>query len=92
MIFKLFRDSGLPIALDEEEAHTIKTLEAQGRWSELDNYYAELKNLDGLKEIIIEADTLEELKLFLTTLDDNFEFRINFGKKYIAIMDGGRDH
>lgn len=92
MVFRLFRDSGLPIVLDEDEAHVIKTLEAQGRWSELDNYYAELKESDGLKEIMIEADTMEELKLFLTTIDDNFEFRINFGKKFIAIMDAGRDH
>jgi hypothetical protein len=92
MIFRLFRDSGLPILLEEDEAHTIKTLEAQGRWSELDNYYEELKNQDGLKEITIEANTIEELKFFLTTIDDTFEFRINFEKKYVAIMDGGRDH
>lgn len=92
MIFRLFRDSGLPILLDEDESHTIKTLEAQGRWDELDNYYHELKQADGLKEITIEADTMEELKLFLTTIDDTFEFRINFEKKFIAIMDAGRDH
>jgi len=92
MIFRLFRDSGLPILLEEDEAHTIKTLEAQGRWDELDYFYDELKHQDGLKEIAIEADTMEELKLFLTTIDDTFEFRINFEKKIIAIMDAGRDH
>lgn len=92
MIFKLFRDSGLPILLEEDEAHTIKTLEAQGRYTELDDYYADLKNQDGLKEITIEANTLEELKFFLTTIDNTFEFRINFEHKYVAIMDGGRDH
>lgn len=92
MVFRLFRDSGLPIVLDEEESHAIKTLEAQGRWSELDIIYDELKKSDDLKEIRIEAESMEELKLFLTTIDDTFEFRINFEKKYIAIEDAGRDH
>jgi hypothetical protein len=91
MVFRLFRDSGLPIILEKEETHTIKTLDVQGRWTELDDYYAELKNSGDLTEIMIEADSMEELKLFLTTIDDTFEFRINFAKKFIAIMDQGRD-
>lgn len=92
MIFKLSRVSGLPIVLDEDEAHTIKTLEAQGRWAELDDMYDQLRKSDDLKEISIEADTMEELKLFLTTLEDNFEFIINFERKTIRIADQGRDH
>lgn len=92
MVFRLFRDSGLPIVLDEDETHTIQTLEIQGRWTELDDLYSELKNSDDLKEISFEAHTMEELMLFLTTIDNHFDYRINFEKKYIAIMDGGRDH
>lgn len=92
MIFRLSRDSGLPIALEEDEAHVIKTLEAQGRWDELENYIAELRDSDGLKVLAVEADTIEELKFFLTTIDNNFEFIINFEKKTIRIADQGRDH
>lgn len=91
MIFRLFRDSGLPILLEEEEAHTIKTLEAQGRWSELDIVLHDLKNSDDLKEIKIEAHTMEELQLILITIDNGHDFRINFEKKFVAIMDQGRD-
>jgi hypothetical protein len=91
MIFKLSRESGLPIVMEEDEVHTIKTLEAQGRWTEVEDYCKELRQGEDLKVISIEADTMEELKLFLTTLEDDYNFIINFKHKTIVIEDGGTD-
>jgi hypothetical protein len=92
MIFKLSRESGLPIMLEEEEIHCIKTLEVQGRWTEVEDYCKELRDSDDLKVITIEATTIEELKLFLTTLDDANRFIINFETKTIIVEDGGNSN
>ena len=90
MTFRLSRESGLPIVMEEDEIHTINTLEAQGRWTEVEDYCKELRDGEDLKTLIIEVDTIEELMLFLTTLEDNYSFIVNFKHKTIIIEDGGR--
>ena len=91
MIFRVFRASGLPLVLEEEELHTIKTLEAQGRWTELDDLQHDLRKNEDLKEIKIEAHSLGELKFFLEAIDNEHEFVIDFKRMIIIIQDQGRD-
>jgi len=92
MIFRLFRESGLPLILEEEEVHTIKTLEAQGRWTELDDLYHDLRKSDDLKEMRVEANSLGELRFCLEAIDDEHDFIIDFKRMLIIIQDQGRDH
>ena len=90
MVFRLSRQSKLPLLLEVEEKHTIETLEAQGRWSEVSDYEDELRaDLDSLKEIEIEAHTLEELYLALDLFEPDAKFIIDFKKRTILIIDQG---
>lgn len=91
MTFRLFRASGLPLILEEEEIHTIKTLDAQGRWEELSHYERELRDNGDLTELNIEANDLGELKFFLESIDKENRFTIDFERMLIEIQDQGRD-
>lgn len=91
MIFRVFRASRLPLALEDEEVHILNTLEAQGRWVEFEDYQDELKDADGLMEIIIDVQEVEELKFILTAIDETHSFVIDFERKFIEIQDIGRD-
>lgn len=90
MVFRLSRQSRLPLLLEEDEKHTLETLEAQGRWSEVSDYEDELRaDLDSMKEIEIEAFSLEELYLALNLFDPHAKFLIDFIGRTILIMDSG---
>lgn len=91
MTFRLFRASGLPLLLEPEEVHTLKTLDAQGRWTELSEYERELRDNEDVKEINIEADNLNELKFVLEGFDSENRFVIDFKFMIIQIEDLGRD-
>lgn len=90
MTFRLTRSSRLPVMLEPDEIHMMQTLELQGRWIELEDYEKELREGDGLKSLNIEIDKLEELKMFLTTIEPCITFLIDFENMYITIMDTGR--
>lgn len=91
MTFRLIRSSGLPLLLEEEEVHTLKTLDAQGRWTELSEYERELRDNDDIKELQIDADNLNELKFVLQGFDSENRFTIDFELMIIQIEDLGRD-
>lgn len=92
MIFKLSRASGLPIVLEEDEVQEINRLEAQGRWTELDELHTTLRQSEDLKEIRIETSSLGELRFLLEAIDDEHDFLIDFKRLLIIIQDQGRDH
>jgi hypothetical protein len=65
----------------------METLELQGRFNELFEYKQELIDDDGLKEILIEAEDLKELKFLLEAIDNKHQVFINFYKMQIVIQD-----
>ena len=82
----------MPILLEEEEIHTLETLDSQGRWDELADYEKELRSGDDdLKELRVEADNIQELKFVLQAIDTRHQFIIDFEKMLIIIDDSGRD-
>jgi hypothetical protein len=91
MIFRVSRASRMPLVLEEEELHYMFTLELQGRWVELDDYIKELKEQDGPLEMLFECHTLADLKIFLTTVDPNNQYTLDFQQMSILIEDGGRE-
>jgi hypothetical protein len=92
MTFKLYRESGLPIILEPEEVHELKTLELQGRWTELEQRIQELKDTGDLTSMLVEGASISEMKLFLTTIDSESTFEINFENNSIAIKDGRKSN
>lgn len=91
MIFRLFRASGMPLVLEDEEIHTLETLDAQGRWEELSDYEKELRDSGDIKEIKLEANSLVELRFALEAIDNRNQFLIDFERMIIMIQDQGRD-
>lgn len=91
MIFRVFRASGMPLMLEEDEVHALATLDAQGRWEELTHYEKELRDSDDLKEIRIEAENLKELRFALEAIDSHNRFTLDFENMIIEIQDQGRD-
>lgn len=91
MIFTVTRASGLPLMLEPEEVIELGTLDVQGRWIELEDYEKQLREGDGLVSLMIEVHRVEELKIFLTTVDPNNTVTIDFNRMTIVIDDGGRD-
>lgn len=90
MIFNVRRASYFPIVLEMEEQHTLDTLEDQGRWAELEDYEATLRHSDALKEIKVECEKLEELLIFINSINSGLcSLTINFVKKSIVIEDQG---
>lgn len=91
MIFRVSRASKMPLVLEEEEIHAMLTLELQGRWIELDDYIKEIKQQDGATEMFFECHMLADLKIFLTTVDPNNQYTLDFEQMSIIIEDGGRE-
>ena len=92
MIFKVSRASKLPLVLEEEELHAMLTLELQGRWVELDDYIKEIKQQDSsATDMFFECHSLADLKIFLTTIDPNNQYTLDFQQMTILIEDGGRE-
>lgn len=90
MIFNVRRASGFPIILEMEEQHSLDTLEAQGRWQELEEMERTLRQSDALKELKIETEKLEELLVFMNSIGNPLSsFTINFAKKTLIIQDQG---
>jgi len=91
MIFTVRRSSYFPILLEMEEQHALDVLEEQQRWVELEAFEHDLINSDTLKEIKVETERLDELLVFLTSLNHMGSIKINFQKKEIVILDVGED-
>lgn len=91
MIFRVFRSSGLPLVLEPEELDALDLLEKEGRWTEYDHYQKELRNNDGLVDMMVEAHSLEELRFFLDAIDPHNAVILDFKNMIVTIMDNGRD-
>jgi hypothetical protein len=87
MTFRLKRASNLPLILELEEVHAMKVLNEQGRWEELDALESELMDGDGLKEILIEAHDLKELKFVLAAIDNEHGYLLDFNNMTVIIQD-----
>jgi len=92
MVLTVTRASGLPICLEPEEEHALKTLEEQGRWIELEHFERDLRKSDVIKELKVECVQLEELILLLSSLNCPYPITIDFNKRTATILDNGGDH
>src|SRR5690349_4322829 len=93
MIFNVRRASYFPLVLEMEEQHILDTLEAGERWTELEDYEKQLRHSDGMKELKVECEKLEELLVFLNSIGNPLSsMTINFSRKTIVINDVGDEN
>lgn len=92
MTFKFRRASGLPILLEPQELHAMETLQAQGRWEELDDYEHELRSEDNLCTLLVEVGKIDELEYFIKSLYDTHPVKLNFDTKEALILDVGGEN
>jgi len=89
MIFRVRRASGFPVALEVEEIHTLDVLEKQMRWIELEDFERQLRHSEDMKEINVEANLLEEVIFWLSSMHTVYPITIDFEKKTMVIQDNG---
>lgn len=89
MILTVRRASGLPIALEPEEEHALLTLEAQGRWDELEHLERDLRKSDVIKELKVECVHIDELILLLSSLNCPYPITLDFQRGTAVILDNG---
>ena len=87
MILNVRRSSGFPIFLEDSQLATLDVLEQEGLYSQLESYERELRHSDDLKDIKIEATKLEEVLVFLNSLNHSGPIILNFRKSLIIIDD-----
>lgn len=89
MIFTVRRRSYFPIVLEPEEEQTLNVLEKQQRWIELEEFEQDLRRNEALKELKVECTQLEEILVFLNTINCHYPITLSFQKKSIIIEDNG---
>lgn len=89
MILNVRRSSGFPLILEERDLDILQTLEQEERYIELEYFEKQLRKSDDLKELKVEATKLEEILIFLNSLNHNGPIFIDFRKSLIIIDDVG---
>lgn len=89
MILNVRRSSGFPLILEDSQLATLDVLEQEGLYSQLEDYERELRHSDELKEVKIEATKLEEVLMFLNSLNHNGPITIDFRRSLVVIEDNG---
>ena len=89
MILNVRRSSGFPILLEPRDEDILNTLEQEGRYLELEHFEKALRDSDELKDLKIEVKKLDEILIFLNSLQHNGPIIIDFKRSLIIIDDRG---
>lgn len=89
MILNVRRSSGFPILLEPIELFTLDQLEAQGLYLQLEDYERQLRQSEALKELRVEAVKLEEIQVFLQSLNHSGPVIFDFARSLIILDDTG---
>lgn len=89
MILNVRRASGFPLLLEPKDLDILDALEHEGRFLELEQFEKILRQSDELKDLKIEATKLEEILVFLNSLQHPGPITIDFRRHLIIIEDNG---
>ena len=89
MILTVRRSSGFPLLLEPSDLDILDALEAEGRYLELECFERELRHSDDLKDLKVEVTKLEELLIFLDSLNHKDPITIHFRKGLVILEDNG---
>lgn len=89
MIFDVRRASGFPLVLENRDLDILDALEYEGRFLELEHFEKALRDSDELKELKVQATKLEEIMMFVGSLNHSGPITIDFRRHLIVIEDTG---
>jgi hypothetical protein len=89
MILSVRRSSGFPILLEPIEMFTLEQLERQGLYEQLADYEKQLRQSEGLKDLKVEATKLEEILVFIQSLQHHGPIVLDFSRGLIILDDAG---
>lgn len=89
MILNVRRSSGFPILLENRDLDILDVLEQEGRYLELERFEKSLRDSDELKDIKVECTKLDEVLVFLNSLNHLGPIILDFRKSLIIIDDVG---
>ena len=89
MILNVRRSSGFPILLEPRDLDILDTLEQEGRYVELEHFEKALRDSDELKDLKVEVKKLDEILVFLNSLQHNGPIIIDFKRSLIILEDTG---
>lgn len=89
MILTVRRSSGFPILLEDSEILTLAMLEDTEDYLQLEDYERQLRQSDSLKDIKIKVKTLDEINMFIKSLNHRGSITIDFDRSLVVINDNG---
>lgn len=89
MIFDVRRATGFPLLLEGRDLDILDALEYEGRFLELEHFEKALRQTDEIKELKVEVTKLEEILVFINSLNHNGPITIDFRRHLIVLEDNG---
>ena len=89
MILNVRRSSGFPILLEPRDLDILDALEQEGRYDELEHFEKALRDSDELKDLKVEVKKLDEILVFLNSLQHNGPIILDFKRSLIILDDIG---